>query len=145
MEEKILGFEKQEIVVLYHYLCVYEKKLKSLDSNKKLFKEYPAIERIESLLDALNCKEYNSDSREITDKGFGSYYVAMTWSRSSKLTSFLHHLRNAIGHGRIEQQEDYIELKDYDTPKMKNITAQGRIKPSVLFEIINFINNKVII
>ena len=70
--------------------------------------------------------------------------VSMTQCRSSKVLSLLHHLRNSIVHGQIEQEVGYVHLIDYGKENNVEVfSVRGKIKSSILFEIINIINENV--
>ena len=47
------------------------------------------------------------------------------WEKCSKPIALLRHLRNAIAHGRLNQNGKYLELEDWDDEKKTNITAWG--------------------
>ena len=47
------------------------------------------------------------------------------WQDCSKPIALLRHLRNAIAHGRLNQNGKYFELEDWDDEKKTDITALG--------------------
>ena len=68
----------------------------------------------------------------------------MTKCRSSKVLSLLHHLRNSIAHGQIEQDGGYVHLIDQGKENnVKVFSARGKIKASTMFEMINIVNENV--
>lgn len=151
MGENILkGFCPQEIVDLYRYLCIYEKELKYIQNQECLWEQHPDLKELEDLILALNC---NYSTQKYLKNCFFvpvNDWVSMTKCRSSKIQSFLHHLRNSIAHGQIEQEEGYVHLFDYayeedrvSGEKIKIFSMMGRIKSSVLFELIHIVNKNI--
>ena len=150
MEERINGFDKSEIMDLYHYLCIYEKfKLGDVNSLNMLWNKYPELKGLEQIITPIICNYCTRESLKVIGVVPMNNLMSMTKCRSSKLLSLMHHLRNSIAHGQIELEDDYIHLIDfgYETEKGSKIkkeviSARGKIKSSILFEMIQLITIK---
>lgn len=150
MEEHIKGFCPKEIVDLYRYLCIYECNLVYVKKQEDLWEQHPNLKELQTLILTLNC---NYCTQEYLKNSFfvpANDWVSMTRCKNSKILSLLHHLRNSIAHGQIEQEEGYVNLFDYtyeknhvSREKHKIFSAMGRIKLSVLFKIIHIINKNI--
>lgn len=150
MEEHLKGFYTHEVVDLYHYLCIYENELKYIKNQECLWKQHPKLKKLEELISNFECNYCTKESLQNCALAPINNLVSMTKCKTSKVLSFLHHLRNSIAHGQIEQEEDYVHLIDYDYEKdsklgkmHKNYSARGKIKSSVLFEIMCIINKNI--
>ena len=149
MEDKIRGFSPDEVVELYHYLCVYESELKRVE-NLEIFKtKYPRLNTpLETLMGTLICNECNIETLSYVGIVPMDNLVSMTYTKGSKLLSLLYHLRNSIAHGQIEQDSDYVFIIDYKIDyksgkSVKRFSARGKVKSSTLFKIIDIINKDI--
>lgn len=144
MEKNIRGFNPSEVVELYHYLCIYGSELEHIGSQEKLIMKYPKLEDLEKKIKGFVSNYCTRESLKIIAITPMENLVSMTKCRSSKVLSLLHHLRNSIAHGQIEQEGGYVHLIDYGKEnKAKVFSARGKILSSTLFEIINIINKNI--
>ncbi|MBR5973148.1 MAG: hypothetical protein IK017_10920 [Paludibacteraceae bacterium] len=144
MEEKIHGFSQMEIVDLYHYLCIYVSKLEHIENQTIFEEEYPKTKELKKTMSSFVCNNCTKESLKVIGLAPMDDLVSMTKCRSSKTLSFLHHLRNSIAHGQLEQEGGYVFLIDYGfEDSTKVFSARGKIKSSTLFEIVHIINNNI--
>lgn len=146
MEEKTHGFATNEVVDLYRYLCVYETELDHIGNQGNLEKAYPELKKIKEFMSNFVCKTCTIDSLKVKGYVPEDNHVSMTKCKSSKTLSFLHHLRNAIAHGQIKQENGFVHLIDYGKKNnTKVLSARGKIKSSTLFKITNIINENIVL
>lgn len=144
MKKNIRGFSPNEIVELYRYLCIFGNDLENIGSQKELVKKYPKLKDLEKKITGFVSNYYTRESLKTIAITPMENLVSMTKCRSSKVLSFLHHLRNSIAHGQIEQEGGSVHLIDYGKEnKAKVFSARGIIKSTTLFEIINDINENI--
>lgn len=145
MKNSIHGFSSDEVMDLYHYLCIYEKELAKIESQVNLINKYPKLKDIEQLMAGIVCNFCTKESLKVIGLVPMDNLISMTKSRSSKSLSFLNHLRNSIAHGQIEKDGNFIYLLDYgyDKDNSKVFSARGMIKSSSLFKIVKLINNNI--
>ena len=144
MGNKFRGFSNSEIVELYKYLCIYEGVIKNIGSQKELMTTYPNLKELEILRSSFACSKCTRNYLSSVGILSLNNLVSMTSSRSSILLSFLNHLRNSIAHGLIEREGGYVHFSDYLLDnKIKRFSANGKIKSSVTFKIIQIIIDNV--
>ena len=148
--EHIKGFCPKEIFDLYRYLCIYECDLGCIEKQEDLWKQHPDLKELEDLMLTLNCNYCTQEYLKNCFFAPVNDWLSMTKCRNSKILSLLRHLRNSIAHGQIEQEEGYVHLFDYAYEKdhisekrNKIFSAMGRIKSSILFELIHIINKSI--
>jgi len=146
MVEDIHGFCPNEVVDLYRFFCVYVKNLEHIGSQENFEKLCPELKKVEILMSDFVCNYCSRESLKIIGIVPVENLVSMTKCRSSKPLSFLHHLRNSIAHGQIEQENGYVHLIDYGLENGNKVfSSRGKIKSSTLFGIINIINENIML
>ncbi len=144
MEKTIHGLKPKEVMELYHYLCIYECEFARMKNQTELERKYPQLTEVKSKLEAFTCNECNRESLQVVGLVPMDNLVSMTNTKGSKFFSFLYHLRNSIAHGQIEKDGDYIYLTDFTfIDEVKVFSARGKIEASILFEIIQSINDNI--
>ena len=144
MEMNIHGFSQSEVAELYRYLCIYECELRIIGNQEKLVLKYPKLKDLDEVISGFASNYCTRESLKTIAITPMENLVSMTKCRSSKVLSLLHHLRNSIAHGQIEQEGGYVHLIDYGKENdVKVFSARGKIKASTLFEIINIVNENV--
>ena len=144
MVEKTHGFSSNEVVDLYHYLCIYENEIQYIGNQEKLVKTYPKLQELEKTMSHFVCNYCSRESLKVIALAPMNNLVSMTKCRSSKPLSFLHHLRNSIAHGQIEMEDNYVHLIDYGYEKnVKVFSARGKIESSILLEIIKTVIDNI--
>lgn len=144
MEKDVHGFSPNDVVELYRYLCIYENKLEEIPTQEDLIKKHTKLIDLEKVMSAFVSNYCTKESLKVIALAPVENLVSMTKCRSSKVLSFLHHLRNSIAHGLIEQEDGFVYFIDYGKNKKgKDFSARGKIKSSTLFEIISIINANI--
>ena len=128
------------------FLCVYVKNLEYIGSQENFEKLCPELKKVEILMSDFVCNYCSRESLKIIGIVPVENLVSMTKCRSSKPLSFLHHLRNSIAHGQIEQENGYVHLIDYGLENGNKVfSSREKIKSSTLFGIINIINENIML
>ena len=110
MADTIKGFSPEEVLEIYRFLCIYEEKLEKVDSRKKLEETYPELTELNRLMSGFTCNYCTVKSLGTIGLVPMDNHVSMTNCRSSKLLSFLHHLRNSIAHGLLEKEGNNVYI-----------------------------------
>ena len=144
MEKIIHGFDANEVVELYHYLCIYESELKLIVSKEAFVNSFYNHKELEQLIAGIVLNYCTKESLKVIGLVPVENLVSMTKCRNTKTLSFLHHLRNSIAHGQIEKDGDYIHLIDYGYENNEKVySARGKIKSNVIFEIVQLSENTI--
>ena len=132
------GFTSEEIIVLYKYMCWFEK-IKSLTTDKSLYQQYPYQRRFWD--DFKKCSLSTRKVKEMpkTYQKQPNNNLIYTLSAKTKQLSFLRHLRNSIAHGVIETDSKVIVIRDY-SQRAKKCTCMGNLNKSLLMK---FLQNQV--
>lgn len=142
MKKVIHGFTSDEISDLYHYLCIYESRLSQANNLNEFKTIFPKYQKLIDLMSTFTCNKCNREELKIVGIAPLDNLVSMTWCKSSKLQSFLHHLRNSIAHAQIEQENGFVSIIDYGFENNEKVfSARGKIKSTTLFRIIRTITN----
>lgn len=144
MTNTINGFSPNEVVELYHYLCVYVSKLEHLGSQDQFEKHYPKLKGIKKVMSSFVCNYCTIESLKTVGIVPMENLVSMTKCRTSKTLSFLHHLRNSIAHSQLKKEGEFVEIIDYKLEKGNKVfSASGKVHTITLFEILSFVNNNI--
>ena len=126
----INGFDTEEIVNLYKFLCAYAK-IEKFKNDESFKKNYPTFaQALFSMLDQLPLKPENCIS--IIE---GDSKIKYTSAHRTKNMAFLYHFRNAIAHGMIRKNV-MVEIKDFDR---STLTAYGLIDYNKTNDIITLV------
>lgn len=144
MQKQIHGFIPDEVVDLYHFLCIYESNIKDIPNQKVLIEMFPNLKDSKELMSNIVCNKCNRKSLKIIGIVPMDNLLSMTYPKSSKLLSLLHHLRNSIAHGQLEKDGEFVSLMDFGFEtrngiKEQTFSARGKIKFTTLFELIHLI------
>lgn len=142
MQKVIHGFIPNEVVDLYHFLCIYESKIKDIPNQKVLEEKFPKLKKSRKLMSNIICNKCNQKSLNFIGIVPMENLVSMTYSKSSKFLSLLHHLRNSIAHGQLEKEGEFISLIDYEYEtrngiKEKTFSSRGKIESTILLKFIH--------
>lgn len=150
MKKQLKGFSEQEVYDLYKYLCIYENKIKILKTSTEIYKQYPQLNIIEKTLNLFTINYSNDEAMQILGIFVPKGFVYCTNTKSSKLYNLLYHLRNSIAHGQIEKENEQVLLIDYKFAKdrsskrlRKVFSGRGNLDSSIVFKIIEIINNTI--
>jgi len=150
MKKQLKGFSEQEVFDLYKYLCIYENKIKILKTSTEIYKQYPQLKKIEETLNLFTINYSNDEAMQILGIFVPKGFVYCTNTKSSKVYNFLYHLRNSIAHGQIEEDNGQVFLIDYKFAKdkisknyKKIFSGRGNLESSIVFKIIEIINNTI--
>ena len=144
MEKIIHGFDANEVVELYNYLCIYESELKLIVSKEAFVNRFYNHKELEQLIAGIVLNYCTKEFLKVIGLVPVENLVSMTKCRNTKTLSFLHHLRNSIAHGQIEKDGDYIHLIDYVYENNEKVySARGKIKSNVIFEIVQLSENTI--
>ena len=150
MKKQLKGFSEQEVYDLYKYLCIYENKIKILKTSTEIYKQYPQLNIIEETLNLFTINYSNDEAMQILGIFVPKGFVYCTNTKSSKLYNLLYHLRNSIAHGQIEKENEQVLLIDYKFAKdrsskrlRKVFSGRGNLDSSIVFKIIEIINNTI--
>ena len=150
MKKQLKGFSEQEVYNLYKYLCIYENKIKILKTSTEIYKQYPQLNIIEETLNLFTINYSNDEAMQILGIFVPKGFVYCTNTKSSKVYNLLYHLRNSIAHGQIEKENEQVLLIDYKFAKdrsskrlRKVFSGRGNLDSSIVFKIIEIINNTI--
>jgi len=150
MKKQLKGFSEQEVYDLYKYLCIYENKIKILKTSTEIYKQYPQLNIIEETLNLFTINYSNDEAMQILGIFVPKGFVYCTNTKSSKVYNLLYHLRNSIAHGQIEKENEQVLLIDYKFAKdrsskrlRKVFSGRGNLDSSIVFKIIEIINNTI--
>ena len=150
MKKQLKGFSEQEVFDLYKYLCIYENKIKILKTSTEIYKQYPQLNIIEETLNLFTINYSNDEAMQILGIFVPKGFVYCTNTKSSKVYNLLYHLRNSIAHGQIEKENEQVLLIDYKFAKdrsskrlRKVFSGRGNLDSSIVFKIIEIINNTI--
>ncbi len=133
------GFEPEEIIILYKYICWY-KSISKISTDKKLYKQYPWTK---SFWIDTSIKKYNfkiEKSSKMPKKAIEQRSNTMVYTKSvgTKLLSFLRHLRNSIAHGNIEARgkgNNVVTICDYYSNGSK-CSCMGNLHKTLLIDLL---------
>jgi hypothetical protein len=126
-DETINGFSRNEIFSLYRFLCLYECSRMKFLNKAELFKQYPKMEEIETILAHINYKEKTKKELQVMDVDALDNEFYFT-EFGSKLHGVFYHLRNSIAHANIIKNGDVVSIKDFENKKTDaECTAKGII------------------
>lgn len=150
MKKQLKGFSEQEVYDLYKYLCIYENKIKILKTSTEIYKQYPQLNIIEETLNLFTINYSNDEAMQVLGIFVPKGFVYCTNTKSSKVYNLLYHLRNSIAHGQIEKDNNQVLLIDYKFAKdrsskrlRKVFSGRGNLDSSIVFKIIEIINNTI--
>lgn len=150
MKKQLKGFSEQEVFELYKYLCVYENKINILRCSTKIYNQYPQLKEIEDIMNMFTMYYSNDEAMQVLGIFVPKGFVYCTNTKSSKVYNLLYHLRNSIAHGQIEKDNNQVLLIDYkfaidkSCKKFKKIfSGRGSLDSSIIFKIIEIINNTI--
>ena len=144
------GFNEQEIVNLYKYLCIYENKIKILQNSTDIYSTYPQLKSLDGILKLFTMNYANDKAMQVLGVIVPKGVLYCTNTKNSKIYNFLYHLRNSIAHGQIEKNNEYVFLMDYkykydkSNKNVKKIfSGRGTLESSKVFKMVELINNAV--
>lgn len=150
MNEKLKGFDEQEVFKLYNFLCVYENKISILKNTTEIYNRYPQLKSLDTYVNQFTINYAKDEAMQILGVYVPKGFLYCTNARSSKLYNFLYHLRNSIAHGQIEKDNSQVFLIDYkfvknktDAGRRKIFSGRGNLEDTIVFDIIEQINNVV--
>lgn len=141
-QDKINGFNENQILHLYAYLVAYEESgIEKYKSMKALLNEHPELSNIEQAGKTVTCckaKPYEMkdiDFKALTNK------VYITKDKGNLLLSFFAHLRNSIAHGYAVEHQGRVLITDYANPKYNPVdfTARGCVEFDIINRIIDLL------
>ena len=150
MKKQLKGFCEQEVFDLYKYLCVYENKINNLKSSTEIYNQYPQLKGLEDIMNLFTINYANDEAMQVLGIFIPQGFVYCTNTKSSKVYNLLYHLRNSIAHGQIEKENEQVLLIDYKFAKdrsskrlRKVFSGRGNLDSSIVFKIIEIINNTI--
>ena len=126
----INGLTKDDIVLLYKYVNIYEKHIKELTTNEKIDVQIKQLYVLTKPFIFKTCSQ--NEVGNLTKKTENEVYFVK--SASNKSLSFLYHLRNSIAHCLIEKEGTRYKFADKN--RSKELTMIGTIDCSILESII---------
>lgn len=128
------GFNSEEIVLLYKYICWFEK-IKRITTDKSLYEQFPVQK---GFWQHFKGKEFKSEKNNNMPKDAQKQkanVIVFTVSWKTRQLSILRHLRNSIAHGTFETDGKKVTLSDKSL-RLKKCTCMGNISKSILMSFI---------
>lgn len=126
------GLSKDEIIIFYKFLCQYES-IKSINRDKLLNTHYPNCSyQFKKLIPRQSLIIKSAAELQTVKLTINNAFYFT--NNSTKLLSFLRHLRNAIAHGNITKKNKQYIIKDYSHSQP---TAIGVINAEIIISVIN--------
>lgn len=140
-QDRINGFDKNQLFQLYAYLVAYEESgIEKYKSTKAVMDEHPELSDIRNAVKLVKCNTVHScEMRDVDFKALTNE-VYLTKNKGNQLLSLLAHLRNSIAHGNAVEYYGRVLITDFENPKYHrpvNFTARGCIE----FDTINSITD----
>lgn len=136
--------DDQIMLFLYKDIGLFWENTLSLKKNNDMC-SLTVNKGLRTFFEQKNSIVYNiTNARDIDQKDIKDNELYFTDSKSSKIKSLIHHMRNSIMHGLydIKRRDStiYIEFKD-ELPSGQRTTLKGRVQFSKLKELMNIIKN----
>lgn len=146
-KEYFRGFEPDEIIILYKYICWYES-ISKIKSDGKLYSLYPWTNYYWIVFSS---KKFNFKTEKSGNMPKGAVKqknntLVYTKCVNTKLLSFLRHLRNSIAHGNIEARgkgNNVVTINDYYSNGSK-CTCMGNIHKTIFIEFLKKIQYETV-
>lgn len=143
MEQVINGFDKEGIFKLYAFLNAYEKAgIGKFKSTKKMLTEHPELGEISDLFKLVNSHKKGNEFMKSVDPKQLRNEVFMTKNKGNLQLSLLAHLRNAIAHANVEENNQKVLITDYSQRHSASFSAIGSVDIEVI-EQFTIILNKI--
>lgn len=129
---KVCGFEAPELFRLYAFLDAYEwSDIKELETEKEWFRVHPELIGLKECMKKIKFHKSNAQEMENLDISMLHNEIHCTQG-SSKLISFLRHLRNAIAHAGVVKKEEMVQITTFSRKRPIDFSARGRIELSII-------------
>ena len=137
-QNKINGFEENQIFQLYAYLVAYEESgIEKYKSTKALLNEHPELSNIGQAAKPVIRHGASNQDMKVIDFKVLTNEIYLTKNKGNLLLSFLAHIRNSIAHGNVVEYKGRVLVTDFANLKYNPVdfNARGCIDFDVIINI----------